>query len=138
MSTRTIGILGATGAVGQEIMTLLEERQAPVGQIRLFSSSRSAGKSMSVCRQEVVCEVLKPGCFDGVDVLLCSAGADISREWSPQALEAGALVIDNSSAFRMQDGTPLVHGDTWLMQAKLVRGSLVVDFSPKGGPKVCC
>jgi aspartate-semialdehyde dehydrogenase len=103
-----VAIVGATGAVGTELITLLEERQFPVARLKLLASPRSAGKTLSFRGQAIAVEPLGDRVFDDVDIVLASAGASISREWAPKAAAAGAVVIDNSSAFRMDPQTPLV------------------------------
>jgi aspartate-semialdehyde dehydrogenase len=103
-----VAVVGATGAVGGEMRRLLDERNFPVRTLRLFTSPRSAGQKFVVQDREWTTEVLSEGCFEDVDVALFSAGAAVSREWGPKAVESGALVVDNSSAFRMDPGTPLV------------------------------
>ena len=109
---RTIAIVGATGAVGVEILKCLEQRQwlgnAPLGSIRLFASARSAGKTLPFRGQSLPVEELTRDSFNGIDVALFSAGASTSREFAPLAVAAGAVVVDNSSAFRMDDKIPLV------------------------------
>ena len=105
---RTVAIVGATGAVGVEILKCLEERNFPVKSLRLFASPRSAGKTMPFKNQQVTIEPLTKECFKGVDVALFSAGSGISKEFAPHAVAAGAVVVDNSSAFRMDSEIPLV------------------------------
>jgi aspartate-semialdehyde dehydrogenase len=107
-STRTIAIVGATGAVGVEMIRCLERRNFPVGRLRLLASARSAGKTLPFRGEDVVIEELTAGSFAGVDIALFSAGGGISREYAPHAVAAGAVVVDNSSAFRMDDSVPLV------------------------------
>lgn len=104
----TVAIVGATGAVGVELLACLEARGFPVGGIRLLASARSAGKTMSFKGQQVAIEELTENSFEGVDVALFSAGASISRKFAPAAIKAGAVVVDNSSAFRMDPDVPLV------------------------------
>ena len=103
-----IAILGATGAVGQEFLTILEERNFPVGELRLLASERSAGKKIKFRGKEITIEAAGPASFNGIDLVLSSAGAAISRELVPYAVKAGALVVDNTSAFRMDPDVPLV------------------------------
>ncbi|MEL6764000.1 MAG: aspartate-semialdehyde dehydrogenase, partial [Cyanobacteria bacterium J06607_6] len=103
-----VAIVGATGAVGAELLTLLAERQFPVAELKLLASPRSAGKTLLFRDQSITVQALSDRAFDDVDVVLVSAGASISREWAPKAAAAGAVVIDNSSAFRMEPQTPLV------------------------------
>ncbi|MFA6929526.1 MAG: aspartate-semialdehyde dehydrogenase [Lentisphaeria bacterium] len=103
-----IAVVGATGAVGVEIQKTLEKRNFPLQSLRLLASARSAGKEMSCMGQTWKVEELTPDSFQGIDIALFSAGAGISREFAPHAVKAGAVVVDNSSAFRMQKDTPLV------------------------------
>lgn len=103
-----VAIVGATGAVGVELMTCLAARNFPVGQLKLLASARSAGKTMDFAGQPVLVEELTEASFAGVDIALFSAGATISRKFAPVAVKAGALVVDNSSAFRMSPDVPLV------------------------------
>lgn len=103
-----VAILGATGAVGTELLHLLEIRDFPIAQIKLLASSRSAGKEMTFKGEKFSVEAVKEGCFDDVDLVLASAGGSTSKIWAPKAVEAGATVIDNSSAFRMNEDVPLV------------------------------
>lgn len=104
----SVAVVGATGAVGQEFLTLLVERKFPFRSLKLLASARSAGKRLAVGDQELVVEELRPDSFAGVDLAFFSAGAGVSREFAPRAVAAGAVVIDNSSAFRMDDTVPLV------------------------------
>jgi aspartate-semialdehyde dehydrogenase len=108
MNQPTVAIVGATGAVGAEMLVCLEQRNFPLGKLRLLASARSAGKHLKFRGEDVVVEELTHGSFAGVDIALFSAGGGISKEFAPSAAAAGAVVIDNSSAFRMDDGVPLV------------------------------
>jgi aspartate-semialdehyde dehydrogenase len=103
-----VAIVGATGAVGIEMIQTLERRSFPVKQLRLFASERSAGKKLKFRGEDVAVEVLRPDVFGGIDFALFSAGASRSKEFAPHAVKAGAVVIDNSSAFRMEPDVPLV------------------------------
>lgn len=103
-----LAVVGATGAVGAEFIELLGENGVSASQVRLFASERSAGKTIEVGGGSVTIEVLKPGCFDGLAIVFFSAGKAISHEWAPQATAAGAWVVDNSSAFRMDAAVPLI------------------------------
>ncbi|HEY8903676.1 MAG TPA: aspartate-semialdehyde dehydrogenase, partial [Chthoniobacterales bacterium] len=93
-----VAIVGATGAVGVEMLDVLERRNFPVGKLTLLASPRSAGKTLSFRGQEVPVQVLTPESFAGVDIALFSAGGGISRDFAPHAVKAGAVVVDNSSA----------------------------------------
>ena len=105
---RHIAIAGATGAVGVELMQCLEQRNFPISKLTLLASARSAGKKMTFRGEEVEVQELTPDSFEGVDIALFSAGGGISKEFAPHAVKAGAIVVDNSSAFRLDEGTPLV------------------------------
>lgn len=104
----SIAVVGATGAVGQEFVQLLEQRRWPVRALRLLASARSAGRTVPVLGDTLTIEAARPEAFSGVDVAFFSAGASVSRELAPEAARRGALVLDNSSAFRMDPNTPLV------------------------------
>lgn len=104
----TVGIVGATGAVGQELLRLLEERGFPIATLRLFASARSAGKSVEFKGGRIIVEEAKPGVFAGVDVAFFAAGGKVTRALAPDAVKAGCLVIDKSSALRMEPDVPLV------------------------------
>ena len=103
-----VAIVGATGLVGGEFLRVLEQRKFPLDTLRLLASDRSAGKRLSFMGQELEVEETVDDSFQGVDIALFSAGADISRRFAPIAARAGAVVIDNSSAFRMDPDAPLV------------------------------
>src|SRR2546423_6623572 len=103
-----VAVVGATGAVGAEMLRVLERRDFPVASLRALSSERSAGKNVLFAGESLVVEELASGSFRGIDVALFSAGASVSREWAPRARDAGVVVIDNSSAFRMEPDVPLV------------------------------
>jgi aspartate-semialdehyde dehydrogenase len=105
---KTVAIVGATGAVGREFAAVLERRRFPAKRYRLFASERSAGRKLDWPGGPLTVEALGPESFDGVDIALFSAGAASSRDFAPRAVEAGAVVIDNSSAFRMRPDVPLV------------------------------
>jgi aspartate-semialdehyde dehydrogenase len=107
-SQPTVAIVGATGAVGAEFIGCLERRNFPVGTLKALASARSAGKTLSFKGEKIVIEELTEKSFDGVDIALFSAGGSISKKYGPIAVKAGAVVVDNSSAFRMTDGVPLV------------------------------
>jgi aspartate-semialdehyde dehydrogenase len=108
MNQPHVAIVGATGAVGVEMLLCLEQRNFPLGGLKLLASARSAGKRMKFRGGEVVVEELTHDSFKGVDIALFSAGGGISKEYGPSAAAAGAVVIDNSSAFRMDPDVPLV------------------------------
>src|SRR6266436_2857774 len=108
IAPKRVAIVGATGAVGVEILRVLERRNFPVGSLRLLASKRSVGKSLEFRGKPFKVEELSADAFKGVDIAFFSAGATRSREFAPAAKAAGAVVIDNSSAFRMDPSVPLV------------------------------
>ena len=107
-----VAILGATGAVGTEFLSLLAERNFPIAELKLLASENSAGKTVEFGggdrKSTITIEAVTPESFDGVDIVLASAGGSVSNQWAPIAARAGAVVIDNSSAFRMDANVPLV------------------------------
>ena len=103
-----VAVVGATGAVGQEMLDCLEERNFPISELTLLASARSAGKEILFRGNLIKVKELTHDSFEGVDIALFSAGGGLSLEYAPSAAAAGAIVIDNSSAFRMDDGVPLV------------------------------
>jgi aspartate-semialdehyde dehydrogenase len=103
-----VAVVGASGAVGVEILNVLERRNFPVSKLSLLASARSAGKHLSFRGERVLIEELREDSFSGVDLALFSAGGSISKTFAPAAVQAGAVVVDNSSAFRMDAHVPLV------------------------------
>ncbi|WP_025025250.1 aspartate-semialdehyde dehydrogenase [Companilactobacillus nodensis] len=103
-----VAILGATGAVGTRLIQQLEQSTIPVSKIRLLASSRSAGKKLQFKGEDVVVEEAKPESFEGVDIVLASAGGSVSKKLLPEAVKRGAVCVDNTSAFRMEPDVPLV------------------------------
>ena len=104
-----IAIVGASGAVGQELLRVLEQRQFPISELRLFGSERSAGKKYLFCGEEHTVRLLQhDDAFRGVDIAFASVGAGVSREYANDITRFGAVLIDNSSAFRMDEDVPLV------------------------------
>ncbi|MCB0325389.1 MAG: aspartate-semialdehyde dehydrogenase [Bdellovibrionales bacterium] len=103
----SVAVVGATGAVGREMLAVLAERGFPVSELRPLASKRSAGSEIEYDDRTHTVEELTPSAFEGIDIALFSAGGDISKEFAPHAVAAGAVVIDNSSAFRMDDAVPL-------------------------------
>src|SRR5271169_5420077 len=103
-----VAVVGATGAVGIEMIKTLEKRNFPVGKLTLLASARSVGKKLKFRGQDVAVKELTKDSFGGIDIALFSAGGSISKEFAPIAAQAGCVVIDNSSAFRMDDKVPLV------------------------------
>ncbi len=108
MKTYNVAIVGATGMVGRAFIAILEERNFPVGQIRLLASERSASKRLAFRGKEIPVEILKEDSFKGMDFALFSAGGAVSLKFAPIAAESGATVIDNSSAWRMNENVPLI------------------------------
>jgi aspartate-semialdehyde dehydrogenase len=104
----SVAILGATGAVGKELIELLASRQFPLSRLKLLASPRSAGSKIDFKGQSLSIESVEEDSFTGVDIVLASAGGSTSKAWAHKAVEAGAVVIDNSSAFRMDPEVPLV------------------------------
>ncbi len=103
-----VAVVGATGAVGTEFLTLLAERNFPIRKLTLLASERSAGKILHFRGEPIFVEALRPDSFNGVEIAFFSAGASRSREYAPYAVQAGAVVVDNSSAFRQDPEVPLV------------------------------
>ena len=108
MKNKTVAIVGATGAVGREFIGCIESRGIPLASLKLLASARSAGQTQTFRGQELVIEELTDSSFEGVDIALFSAGSGISRQYAPIAVKAGAVVVDNSSAFRADPAIPLV------------------------------
>lgn len=115
MKDLNVGVVGATGVVGEEFQKLLNQRNFPVGELRLFASDRSAGTKMTFRDKKIEVQTLTAGCFKGLDLVFFSSGDDISLEWAPRAVADGAFAIDNSGAFRMKEDihlvVPEVNGD---------------------------
>ncbi|GIP33125.1 aspartate-semialdehyde dehydrogenase [Paenibacillus sp. J2TS4] len=103
-----VAIVGTTGAVGQQIIRLLDERNFPIKQLKLLASKRSAGNKIKFRDRELTIEEATPDSFEGVDIAFFSAGGDVSKELVPHAVKSGAVCIDNTSAYRMDPSTPLV------------------------------
>ena len=108
MKTYKVGILGATGAVGREMMKVLEERNFPISELHLYASERSAGKVVEWNGRPVQIELAEEGAFNGLDIVLGAAENDVARMMAPSIVAGGAVFIDNSSAFRLEDTVPLV------------------------------
>ncbi len=120
----TVAILGASGAVGQELIKVLEQRDFPVGELRLLASPRSAGRKIPFRGQDITVQVVSPEAFEGVQICLFSAGGSVSAEWAPVAAKAGAIVVDNTSQFRMDEDVPLIVPE--------VNGDLLTERPPRG------
>lgn len=101
-----VAIVGATGIIGQEFIKILEQRNFPTASVFLFASDRSVGKKMFVNHREIAVQELTPHSFDPVDIALFFAGSEVSQHFVPRAIKRGAVVIDNSAAFRMDQNIP--------------------------------
>lgn len=108
MKTYTVAVLGATGAVGREMLKILEERNFPVGKLVPLASARSAGKTVPFRGEEVTIQEAKDEAFEGVDIVLGAAENDIAKKFAPAIVKAGAVFVDNSSAFRLDPNVPLI------------------------------
>ena len=108
MKLYTVAILGATGAVGQEMIKVLQERNFPVGKLIPLASARSAGKKLMFKGQEVTIQEACDTAFEGVDIVLGAAENDIAKKFAPAIVKAGAVFVDNSSAFRLDPTVPLI------------------------------
>jgi aspartate-semialdehyde dehydrogenase len=107
-SGQRIAVVGATGAVGQTTLKVLEQRRFPIRELRAYASARSAGKTVTFAGESITVQKLDANSFKGIDIALFSAGSEQSREFAPIAVKAGAIVVDKSSAFRMDPDVPLV------------------------------
>jgi aspartate-semialdehyde dehydrogenase len=103
-----VGLVGATGVVGETFINILEEYAQPIAELRPFASQNSLGLNIELAGKQWPVQVLTPNCFDGLDMVFFSSGDDISKEWAPQAVKSGAFAIDNSNAFRMNSDIKLV------------------------------
>ena len=108
MKQYTVAVLGATGAVGQEMIKILQERNFPVGKLKPLASARSAGKTLKFRSEDVVIEEARDEAFQGVDIVLGAAENDIAKKFAPAIVKAGAVFVDNSSAFRLDPNVPLI------------------------------
>src|SRR5437667_584079 len=117
-----VAVVGATGAVGIEMIKTLEKRNFPVGKLTLLASTRSVGKMLKFRGEDITVQELTKDSFGGIDIALFSAGGSISKEFAPVAAKAGSVVIDNSSAFRMDDKVPLVIPEINAADVKLHQG----------------
>src|SRR5207244_2781720 len=117
-----VAIVGATGAVGVEMIKTLEKRKFPVGKLMLLASARSAGKTMGYKGTQLPVQELTKDSFKGIEIALFSAGGSVSREFAPMAAQAGCVVVDNSSAFRMDNNVPLVIPEINAADVKLHTG----------------
>ena len=108
MKQMNVGVLGATGAVGQEMLKILAERNFPVKSLRPLASARSAGKTISFQGEQVPIAEAREDAFSGLDLVLGAAENDIAQRFAPRILEAGAVFVDNSSAYRLREDVPLI------------------------------
>ena len=108
MKKYNVGILGATGAVGREMMNILEERNFPINELRLLASPRSVGKKIAFKGEEITVQLADENAFEGLDIVLGAASNAVAKQLAPAIVKAGAVFVDNSSAFRMCDDVPLV------------------------------
>ena len=122
MKLYTVAVLGATGAVGQEMMNILEERNFPVGKLIPLASARSAGKTLIFKGQEVTIREACETAFEGVDIVLGAAENDIAQKFAPAIVKAGAVFVDNSSAFRLDPNVPLIVPEVNPQDAKNHKG----------------
>lgn len=124
MRTYSVAVVGATGAVGNEMIRILEERNFPVGELRLLASERSLGKELTFKKKKYPVTVLDENSFEGIEIGLFSAGGSISERFAPIAADAGCIVVDNTSAFRMDPEIPLVVPE--------VNPEAIADFRNRG------
>ena len=108
MKKVNVAVLGATGAVGREMLKVLEERRFPINQLKALASSRSAGKQLPFAGGTVTVEEATDASFEGMDIVLGAASNEMAKKFAPAIVKAGAVFVDNSSAFRMQDDVPLI------------------------------
>lgn len=131
-----VAIVGVTGAVGAEFIATMDKRDFRVSKLKALASARSAGKTVSFRGQSVVIEELTERSFDGVDIALFSAGGSISKKFAPIAVKAGAVVVDNSSAFRMDPNVPLVIPRSMRTASGITRASSPIRTAPPS-PRWC-
>ena len=124
MKARKLAIVGATGAVGQEMLKVLEKRDFPYDELVLLASARSAGKKITFRGKEYTVQELTENAFEGIDLALFSAGGSITKKFAPAAVKAGTIVVDNSSAYRMDPEVPLIVPEINPEDAKKHKGIL--------------
>lgn len=124
MKQYTVAVLGATGAVGQEMIKILQERNFPVGKLVPLASQRSAGKTLRFREEDVVIQEAREEAFQGVDIVLGAAESDVARKFAPAIVKAGAVFVDNSSAFRLNPEVPLIVPEVNPEDAKNHKGIL--------------
>lgn len=103
-----VAVVGATGAVGQKILRILEDKEFPINELKVLSSERSAGKTIQFKNKDLTLQIATPDSFAGVDIALFSAGGSVTKELAPEAVKHGAVVVDNTSAYRMDENVPLI------------------------------
>lgn len=135
MKPRHVAVVGATGAVGQEFLDVLARRRFPLASLKLLASARTAGRTMRHCGEELVVEQLTPAAFRGIDLALFSAGGSVSKEFAPHAVAAGAVVVDNSSAFRLDPEVPLVVPE---INPEAIRGHRGILANPNCSTIILC
>ncbi|MEG0424080.1 MAG: aspartate-semialdehyde dehydrogenase [Erysipelotrichaceae bacterium] len=108
MKTYNVAILGATGAVGSEMLKVLQERNFPIKELHLLASSRSAGKVIHAFDRDIIIQEVNENSFKGIDIVLSAVGNETAKKWLPIATKSGSIVVDNSSAYRMDDDVPLI------------------------------
>ena len=131
-----VPIAGVTGAVGAEFIATMDRRKFPVRALKALASSRSAGKTLDFRGRRIVIEELTERSFDGVDIALFSAGGAIARKFAPIAVKAGAVVVDNSSAFRMDPNVPLVIPEVNARRIRITRASSPTPIARRS-PRWC-
>ncbi len=122
-----VGVVGATGLVGQTFLRLMEERNFPLAELRPFASESSAGKTLQCQNQSWQVRPLKAGCFEGLHLVFIATGDDLSLEWSPEAVKSGAFVVDNSAAFRMNPNSELVVPEINLKKVDKTRPQIIAN-----------
>ena len=126
-----VGVVGATGVVGETFLQVLEDQDFPVGELKLFASENSDGVKLTCQARTFSVQQLSEGCFDGLDLVFFSSGDDISLEWAPKAVAAGAYAVDNSAAFRMNPDYPLivpeVNGDLIPQKSKGAKPTIIAN-----------
>ena len=134
MKQYTVAVLGATGAVGQEMIKILQERNFPVGKLVPLASARSAGKTLTFKGEEVTIELACDEAFQGVDIVLGAAENDIAKQFAPAIVAAGAVFVDNSSAFRMDPNVPLVVPEINPKMPRIITASSLTPTAPPSSP----
>ena len=134
MKLYTVAVLGATGAVGQEMMNILQERNFPVGKLIPLASARSAGKTLKFKGEDVTIQEACDTAFEDVDIVLGAAENDIAEKFAPAIVKAGAVFVDNSSAFRLDPNVPLIVPEVNPEDVKNHRASSPTPTAPPSSP----